>query len=124
MRREVLRAKLHRAAVTRCDLDYEGSVTLDRDLLEQLGAWPYEAVEVYDIDNGERFRTYFIPGERGSKELCINGAAARLVEVGHRVILACYGIVDGDAPPAEPPIVVVTNEHNEVQQVIRDPGTE
>lgn len=124
MHREVLRAKLHRAAVTRCDLDYEGSVTLDRALLEQIGAWPYESVEVYDIDNGARFRTYFIPGVRGSGELCINGAAARLVEVGHRVILACYGLVDGGTPPSEPPIVVVVNERNEVQQVIRDPGTE
>ena len=114
MRREVLRAKLHRAHVTRCDVDYEGSCLLDADLLDAMDAWPYEAVEIYDITNGARFKTYLIPGARGSGELCINGAAAKLVNVGDLVILCCYGQVS--TPPATPPIIVLVDERNRVRE--------
>lgn len=116
MRREVLRAKLHRATVTRCDLEYAGSLTLDADLMDAIGAWPYEAVEVYDITNGNRFKTYLIAGARGSGELCVNGAAARLVDRGDLVILACYQQVE--TRPAEPPVVVLVDDANRVREVV------
>ncbi len=101
MTREMLRAKIHRVTVTERDVEYEGSLTLDADLMEAVGMVPYERVEVYDVDNGNRFATYLIEGERAGGECCINGAAARMVEVGHRVIIATYGSVD--EPFARPP---------------------
>ena len=117
MRRRVLRAKLHRARVTRRDVDYEGSLTLDADLLDAIGAWPNEAVAVYDLANGERFETYLIAGERGSGEVCVNGAAAKLVAVDDPVILACYGSVDeADGPPPEPRIVLVDAQNRVVER--------
>lgn len=116
MRREVLRAKLHRARVTRCDVDYEGSCTLDANLMDAIDAWPYEAVEIYDITNGARFKTYLIPGARGTGELCVNGAAAKLVNVDDLVILVCYGVVS--ARPTAPPIVVLVDEQNRVRQTV------
>lgn len=119
MRREVLRAKLHRAHVTRCDLDYEGSCLLDADLLDAMDAWPYEAVEIYDITNGARFKTYLIPGARGTGELCINGAAARLVNVGDLVILCCYGEVT--ARPTTPPLIVLVDAQNRVRESAGSP---
>jgi aspartate 1-decarboxylase len=115
--REVLRAKLHRATVTRCDADYEGSCTLDLDLMDALGAWPYEAVEIYDITNGARLKTYLIPGTRGSGEVGINGAAARLVHVGDLVILACYA--QTRTRPTTTPIVVLVDAQNRVRETVR-----
>jgi len=117
VRREVLRAKLHRARVTRCDVDYEGSCTLDADLMDAIDAWPFEAVEIYDITNAARFKTYLIPGARGSGELCINGAAAKLVNVGDLVILACYA--ETSTRPTTAPIVVLVDEQNRVRQTVR-----
>ena len=124
MRRELLRAKLHRATVTRCDPAYEGSLTLDRDLLDACEAWPYEAVEVYDITNGQRFRTYVIAGTRGSGEVGVNGAAAQLVAPGDLVICTFFRSVEEADGPPPPPVVALVDARNHVRELRRDPGTE
>ena len=90
MTREMLRAKIHRITITEADVEYEGSLTLDADLMDTCGMVPFERVDVFDVDNGSRFSTYLIAGERGSGECCVNGAAARLVEVGHKAIIVSY----------------------------------
>lgn len=123
MRREVLRAKLHRARVTRRDLDYEGSLTLDPLLIEALAAWPHEAIEIYDITNGARFKTYLIPGARGSGEACINGAAARLVKEGDLIIVAAYATREEAEGPPPPPIVVLVDERNRIREIRRGSGS-
>ncbi len=90
----VLKSKIHRARITGRNLNYEGSLTLDPDYMDKSGLLPYEKVEVYNISNGARFSTYIIPGERGKREVVLNGAAARLGEVGDPVIIASYALVD------------------------------
>lgn len=101
----VLRAKIHGAVVTAKNLEYEGSPTVGRDLLEASGIWQYERVEVYNVNNGARFSTYVIEGSPGSIEL--NGAAARLGEVGDRLIIAAYECASA---PIRPRIVLVDGE--------------
>ena len=90
MTRTMLKSKIHRATVTEANLEYEGSVTIDSSLLEAADIFPYESVEIYDCTNGSRLRTYAIPGEAGSGEICINGAAAHLVKPHDVVIIASY----------------------------------
>src|SRR5213595_2252566 len=90
MQRVMLKSKIHRATVTDCDLHYVGSITIDPDLLEAADILEHEQVHVVDVDNGARFETYTIPGERGSGEICINGAAARLVHTGDTIIVISY----------------------------------
>lgn len=90
----VLGAKLHRATITGCDIDYEGSIEVDKDLLERVDMAPGEKVEVYNITNGARFSTYLIPGAAGSGEVGVNGAAARLCQLNDKVIIATYRLVD------------------------------
>jgi aspartate 1-decarboxylase len=108
MTREMLRAKVHRITVTECDVAYEGSLTLDRDLMDACGMVPFERIDVYDVDNSNRFSTYLIEGPRGSGACCVNGAAARLVEVGHKVIIAAYAAVpEADINSHVPKIVLV-----------------
>jgi L-aspartate-alpha-decarboxylase len=108
----VLRAKIHRITVTECDVEYEGSLTLDSGLMALAGMVPYERVEVYDVDNGSRFATYLIEGEKGSGVCAVNGAAARLVEPGHKLILACYcGVPEPDARGHRPTVVLVDGEN-------------
>lgn len=108
MRREGLRAKLHHARVTQTEKEYEGSITIDRELLEAADVAVYEKVQVVNVENGERFETYTISG--GSGEICLNGAAARLAAVGDRVIVMAYGRFDGEIPE---PTVLRLDEHNE-----------
>jgi aspartate 1-decarboxylase len=91
MLRCMLKAKIHRATVTDCNINYEGSITVDADLLTAADILPYEKVSVADINNGERFDTYVIPGEAGSGVMCVNGAAARKVQIGDLIILFGYG---------------------------------
>lgn len=91
MLRTFLRSKIHRATVTQADLNYHGSITIDVDLLEAADIAPYELVDIYNITNGNRLSTYAIVGDSGSGDICINGAAARLVNPGDRVIICCYG---------------------------------
>ena len=94
MQRVMLKSKIHRATVTDCDLHYVGSITIDPELLEAADMLEYEQVHVVDVDNGARFETYTIPGERGSGEMCVNGAAARLVHRGDTIIVISYGAYD------------------------------
>ncbi|WP_368368360.1 aspartate 1-decarboxylase, partial [Roseburia hominis] len=89
----MLRAKIHRATVTQAELDYVGSITVDMDLLEQAGILEYEKVQIVDVNNGSRFETYTIAGERGSGVMCLNGAAARMVQTGDKIILMAYAQV-------------------------------
>ena len=116
MTRQMLRAKVHRITVTERDVEYEGSLTLDRNLMDACGMVPYERVEVYDVDNGNRFATYLIEGPAGSGACCINGAAARLVEVGHKVILACYAQVEEEKAASHRPRVVLVDGDNRIRE--------
>ena len=112
MQRVMLKSKIHRATVTDCDLHYVGSLTVDPDLLEAADIREHEQVHVVDIDNGARFETYTIAGERGSGELKVNGAAARLVHHGDTVILISYASYDeAELSDYEPRVVHVTREN-------------
>jgi len=114
LQRTMFRAKVHRIRVTECDVEYEGSLTLDTALMDAADMVPYERIEVYDIDNGNRFSTYLIEGQRGSGECCVNGAAARLVQKGDRLILATYTSVEATSEQLrgyEPRVVVVDAEN-------------
>ena len=112
MTRQMLRAKIHRITVTECDVDYEGSMTLDRDLMDACGMVPFERIDVYDVDNGSRFSTYLIEGPRGSGACGLNGAAARLVEVGHKLIVATYCDVRESGVATHVPRIVLVDASN------------
>jgi aspartate 1-decarboxylase len=118
----MLKSKIHRATVTACDLHYVGSVTLDPDLMRSADLLPGELVHVLDVDNGARFETYVIEGRPGSGEVCLNGAAARLVHVGDRVIVVSYGVYDESELEWHEPRVVHVNERNAIVQVDADPA--
>jgi len=110
--RTMLKSKIHRARVTEANINYEGSITIDKDLMEAADILPYEKVHVLDIDNGARLETYAIEGERGSGVICINGAAARLVYKGDKVIILTYEtVMEQEARSMEPKLVYV-NENN------------
>lgn len=114
MLRFMLRAKIHGATITDANLYYEGSLTLDRDLMDAAGLAPYEWVLVANVSTGARFETYIIEGERGSGEVCLNGAAARLGAVGDRVIIICYALYESDEARTHEPIVVHVDANNRV----------
>ena len=115
---KLLRAKLHHAVVTQTDVNYHGSITIDSDLLRACGLLPNEAVTVADSENGNRFETYVIPGERGSGVIGINGAAARLSHVGNRVIIMSFVLCDGPAVPGHVSRVVIIDDHNKAVETI------
>jgi aspartate 1-decarboxylase len=117
MMRQFLLAKIHRCAVTRADIHYLGSVTLDRDLMDAAGFLENERVEVYNITNGQRFATYVIPGERGSGEVGLNGAAAHLASVGHLLILASYGLLTEAEMASHRPRAVFVDAENRVTEI-------
>jgi aspartate 1-decarboxylase len=106
MQRTMLKSKIHRATVTDCDLHYVGSITIDPDLLEAADILEHEQVHVVDVDNGARFETYTIAGERGSGEMRVNGAAARLVQRGDTIIVISYAQYGRDEAERHEPIVV------------------
>ncbi len=112
MMRKLLRGKIHRATVTGADLDYEGSVTIDQELMDQADLVTHEAVHVWNVTNGERFETYAIPGQRGSGVVCVNGAAAHKVSRGDLVIIAAFSWMDEKAARAWKPRVVFVDEKN------------
>lgn len=115
MLRKFLKAKIHQATITDKNLNYEGSLTLDREIMEKAGLLPMEAVWVYNLNNGERFETYLIEGEKG--EVILNGASARLGEVGDRIIIVSYSwIGDGDLPFFKTRLLYL-NEKNEITQI-------
>jgi aspartate 1-decarboxylase len=118
MQRTMLKSKIHRATVTDCDLHYVGSITIDADLLEAADILEHEQVHVVDVDNGARFETYTIAGARGSGELKVNGAAARLVHRGDTVIVISYGQYDrAEMEHYEPRVVHVATGSNEIVSV-------
>ncbi len=113
----LLRAKLHQARVTGADLNYVGSITIDRALMDEAGIYEWERVLVVDIDNGNRLETYVIPGEPGSGAMQLNGAAARLVSVGDRLIVMAFAEVAAPPPADWQPRVLVLDEHNAIAEV-------
>lgn len=119
MLRKMLLSKIHRATVTRCDPDYVGSITIDADLLVAAGMRPNEAVWVLDIDNAARFETYIIRGAPGSGVIEVNGAAAKLTEVGHKVIILTYGMLNEQELDGHEANVVLADANNRVEQLLR-----
>lgn len=117
MLRDMLQAKLHRAVVTDIRPDYEGSLTVDLDLIERAGMLVHQKIAVYNITNGERFETYLIPGERGRREFIINGAAARLALKGDRIIIATYCLFDEQELARHHPTVVMLDDQNRIKEV-------
>ena len=113
----MLKAKIHRATVTQAELDYVGSITVDMDLLEQAGILEYEKVQIVDVNNGSRFETYTIAGERGSGVMCLNGAAARMVQTGDKIILMAYEQVTPEEASELRPTVLFVDEKNKVTKV-------
>ena len=111
------KAKIHRATVTQAELDYVGSITVDMDLLEQAGILEYEKVQIVDVNNGSRFETYTIAGERGSGVMCLNGAAARMVQTGDKIILMAYAQVTPEEASELRPTVLFVDEKNKVTKV-------
>jgi len=111
------KGKLHRAAVTQAEINYVGSVTIDCDLMKKSGILPGEKVQIVNINNGERFETYTIEGTSGSGVICINGAAARLVQVGDRVIIIAYAQMDENEAKTFKPRVLVLDEHNRIMRI-------
>jgi len=122
MQRQMLKSKIHRATVTDCNLHYAGSITIDSELMEQADLLPHELVHVLDVDNGSRFETYVIEGRYGSREMCVNGAAARLVQPGDRVIVVSYGGYSEAELASHEPCVVHVDEDNRVLRVDADPA--
>ncbi|NOZ02621.1 MAG: aspartate 1-decarboxylase [Deltaproteobacteria bacterium] len=114
--RRILIGKIHRATVTGADVDYMGSITIDPVLLEESGILPLEEVEVWDLTNGERLSTYTLPGEPGDGQVMLNGAAARKVVVGDKVIISAYGQFDGDSLGPHVARVVFPDENNAVSR--------
>ncbi len=112
MERKMLKSKIHRAILTGADLEYEGSVTIDRDLMDAADLLPYEAVCIWDVTNGSRLETYAIEGERGSGVVCVNGAAARLVAPGDLVIIASFVSLDDEEARKYEPKLVFVDERN------------
>ena len=113
----MLKGKIHRAVVVQAELDYVGSITVD--LLDAAGIREYEKVQIVDINNGERFETYTIAGERGSGMICLNGAAARCVQKGDRIIIMCYALMSPEEIAENSPKVVFVDDENKVSRVSR-----
>lgn len=118
MLRMMLNSKIHRATVTEADLNYVGSITIDQDLLDAVGMLPNEKVHVVNNNNGARFETYIIAGKRGSGVICVNGAAARLVQRGDIVIILSYVYMMNDEAISHKPTVAIMNEDNSVRDLI------
>src|SRR5690625_7979381 len=118
MYRTMMNAKIHRAKVTEANLNYVGSITIDEDLLDQVNILPNEKVQVVNNNNGARLETYVIPGERGSGVICLNGAAARLVQADDIVIIIAYGIVSHEELATFKPKVAIMNTENKIKKLI------
>ncbi len=116
---EMLKSKIHRATVTQAELNYVGSITIDEVLMEAAGIYEYEKVQIADVDNGSRFETYVIAGEKGSGIICLNGAAARMVSTGDKVIIMCYAQMTPQEAKENPPKVVFVDEKNSITSVSR-----
>ena len=115
----MLKGKIHRAVVKQADLNYVGSITIDSELMKAAGILEYEMVQIVDVENGNRFETYTIAGEKGSGMICLNGAAARQVAVGDHVIIMCYAQMSEQEAKQHKPYVVFTDEDNHIASISR-----
>jgi aspartate 1-decarboxylase len=114
----MMKGKIHRARVTEANLNYVGSITIDEDIIEAVGMLPNEKVQIVNNNNGARLETYIIPGERGSGVVCLNGAAARLVQEGDVVIIVAYAMMSEEEAKQFTPRVAIMNEHNTIVDMI------
>ncbi len=114
----MFKSKLHQMKVTEANLHYEGSITIDRELLDEAGILPYEKVQVVNITNGARLETYTIPGDAGSRVCCLNGAAARKTQVGDRVIIISYAEMTPEEAKDFKPKVVIVDENNDPKTIV------
>lgn len=114
---ELLKGKIHRATVVEAKLDYVGSITVDEDLLDAAGIMEYEKVQIVDVNNGSRFETYTICGKRGSGMICLNGAAARCVSTGDKIIIMCYGNYKAKEAKEHKPKVVFVDDENKISRI-------
>ena len=112
----MLYSKIHRATVTDANLNYVGSITIDRDLMDAASMRVGQKIDIVNVNNGERFSTYIIPGERGEKEMCLNGAAARKVHVGDKIIVIAYASMSEEEADRHQPKVVILNDDNSIAQ--------
>lgn len=119
MFRHMMNGKIHRATVTEANLNYVGSITIDEDILDAVGMIPNEKVQIVNNNNGARFETYIIPGERGSGVICINGAAARLAHPGDIVIIISYAVVPEERLASHQPKVAIMGENNQIKELIK-----
>ncbi len=117
---DMLYSKIHRATVTDANLNYVGSITVDEDLLDAASLRVGQKVEIVNVNNGERFSTYVIKGKRGSKDMCLNGAAARKVEIGDKIIVIAYGSYHTDELDSYKPIVVHVDEKNNITEITNE----
>lgn len=118
MYRTMMKSKLHRATVTEANLNYVGSITIDEDLMEAVDILENEKVQVVNNHNGARLETYVIPGPRGSGVICLNGAAARLVQPGDHVIIIAYALVSNEDAKSMQPLVAVLDDENKISQML------
>jgi aspartate 1-decarboxylase len=116
MYRKILKSKIHRAKVTGADLEYQGSITIDKRLMELADIKPFEFVNIWDITNGARFETYVIEGDRNSGDICINGAAARLVSKNDIIIIASHSYIEENSQFPEPKLVFVDNDNKHIDK--------
>jgi len=117
MKLEMLYSKIHRATVTDANLNYVGSITIDEELMEKANLLVGQKVDIVNINNGERFSTYVIKGKRGSREICLNGAAARKVHVGDKIIIIAYASMDLEEAKSFKPKVIIVNDENEIVEI-------
>ncbi len=122
MLREMCKSKIHVATVTEANLNYTGSITIDKSLLEELDILHYERVQVLNINNGARMETYVIEGEPDSGIICLNGAAARLVAPGDKVIIIAYCLIDDAQARSWKPKIVLLDENNKITEVLSEPN--
>jgi len=120
MKRTLLKSKIHRATVTEADLEYEGSLTLDRDLMDAADLYHYEQIHIFNITNGHRFSTYVIEGKRGTNVICVNGAAAHLAREGDSLIIASFASYDETESDKHKPKLVYVNEKNKIVDIKPD----
>lgn len=113
----VLKSKIHRATVVQAELNYVGSITIDEELMEESGILEYEKVQIVDVNNGNRFETYVIAGQRGSGMICLNGAAARMVSTGDKVIIMCYAQMTPEEYKDNKPKVVFVDDNNKISRI-------
>jgi aspartate 1-decarboxylase len=116
----MMKAKIHRATVTEANLNYIGSITIDEDLIDLVGMLPNEKVQIVNNNNGARLETYIIPGPRGTGVICLNGAAARLVQTGDTVIIISYAMMTDEEAKKHQPTVAIMGENNKVAQLLKE----